>query len=200
MNIDSSSMATQLLEIILAMFLFFGAIAALGALWRKILSGKKKSHRPKDLQKTHEKKLKKMDKVYGTYSITKIDKMTGQEFELFTERLFRVLEKDKLLKTEFTPTSGDQGCDLIVHYRDGSKLGIQCKRYTGNVGNKAVQNIVTAKAMYGLTKMMAITNSSFTAGAKEAARSNRVDLVDRDQLIQMIERYNGILKTLHSNP
>ncbi len=55
--------------------------------------------------------------------------MTGQEFELFVEKLFRVLEKDKILKTEFTPATGDQGCDLIIHYRDGARLGIQCKRY-----------------------------------------------------------------------
>lgn len=201
MNIDSWGMATQLFEILFVLFLIFGAIAVLGSLWRKLLanpSGKKQSQDAKESQKTHENKIQKMDKVYGAYSIAKVDKMSGQEFELFVEKLFRVLEKDKILKTEFTPTTGDQGCDLIIHYRDGARLGIQCKRYTGTVDNKAVQNIVTSKAMYGLTLMMVFTNNHYTLGAKEAARSNRVELVDRDHLIKMIDRYNKTLRTLHA--
>jgi HJR/Mrr/RecB family endonuclease len=182
----------------------FGAIA-LGLItgfvksyFRNLIKQRKKAK--KQSSKTHEKQLKKLDKVYGTYSIAKVDKMSGQEFELFVEKLFRVLEKDKIQKTEFTPPTGDQGCDLIVHYRDGQKLGIQCKRYASAVNNKAVQNIVAAKAMYGLTLMMVFTNNEYTPGAKEAARSNRVELVDRDQLIKMINRYNETLKTLHAKP
>lgn len=161
----------------------------------------KKQKRKSKTKKTHKKQqFKKLDKVYGTYSMARVDKMSGQEFELFVERLFRVLEKDKILKTEFTPATGDQGCDLIVHYRDGHRLGIQCKRYASKVDNKAVQNIVTSKAMYGLTMMMVYTNNYYTAGANEAARSNRVELVDRDQLTKMINRYNETLRLLHANP
>jgi len=200
-NIDSWSMAIQLSVIVIVMFIFFRAIAFLGSLWRKLLanlSGKRRSKNTNEAQKTHEKKIRKMDKVYGTYSLAKVDKMSGQEFELFVERLFRVLEKDKILKTEFTPSTGDQGCDLIIHYRDGCRLGIQCKRYASKVNNKAVQNIVAAKAMYGLNLMMVFTNNYYTPGAKEAARSNRVELVDRDQLTKMINNYNEILRTLHS--
>jgi HJR/Mrr/RecB family endonuclease len=150
-------------------FLFFGAVAlgAISGLLNRFLINykrrRKKSHKP--TEKTHEKQLKKLDKVYGTYNIAKVDKMTGQEFELFVEKLFRVLEKDKILKTEFTPATGDQGCDLIIHYRDGARLGIQCKRYASTVDNKAVQNIVTAKAIYGLTLMMVFTNNHYRPSA-----------------------------------
>ena len=183
-------------------FLIFGAIAVglisgfVKKLFRDLIKQRKKSI--KESQKTHEKKIQKLDKVHGTYSIAKVDKMKGQEFELFVEKLFRVLEKDKILKTEFTPATGDQGCDLIIHYKDSHRLGIQCKRYASTVNNKAVQNIVAAKAMYGLTLMMVFTNNYYTPGAKEAARSNRVELVDRDQLIKMMNRYNETLRTLHA--
>jgi len=124
--------------------------------------------------------------------------MSGQEFELFVEKLFRVLEKDHILKTEFTPPTGDQGCDLIIHYRDGHRLGIQCKRHADKVDNKAVQNIVTAKAIYGLTLLMVFTNNYYQPSALEAARLNRVELVDRDRLIKMINKYNNDLRTLHA--
>lgn len=185
-------------------FLILGAIAlgAISGLVNKFLSNltRQRKKSKKLTQKGHEKQLKKLDKVYGTYSIAKVDKMNGQEFELFVEKLFRVLEKDKILKTEFTPATGDQGCDLIIHYRDGARLGIQCKRYASKVDNKAVQNIVTAKAIYGLTLMMVFTNNHYQPSAKEAARLNRVELVGRDQLIKMLNRYNEILRTLHAKP
>jgi HJR/Mrr/RecB family endonuclease len=158
----------------------------------------KKKTDEKQIQKTHEKQLKKLDKVYGTYTIAKIDKMTGQEFELFVEKLFRVLEKDKILKTEFTPTTGDQGCDLIVHYPNGDKLGIQCKRYAKSVGNKAVQNIVTAKPLYGLTRLMVFTNNYLTPSAQEAAKAHKVELVDRDILAKKLAKYNEIIRALHT--
>ena len=183
-------------------FLIFGAIAlgAISGLFNRYLANLKRQRRKskRTTENLHEKQLKKLDKVYGTYSIAKVDKMKGQEFELFVEKLFRVLEKDKILKTEFTPATGDQGCDLIIHYKDSHRLGIQCKRYASTVNNKAVQNIVAAKAMYGLTLMMVFTNNYYTPGAKEAARSNRVELVDRDQLIKMMNRYNETLRTLHA--
>lgn len=183
-------------------YLIFGAVVLgviSGLIERTFKNFIKERKKAKKLsQKTHEKQLKKLDKVYGTYSITKVDKMTGQEFELFVEKLFRVLEKDRILKTEFTPPTGDQGCDLIIHYQDGARLGIQCKRYASTVNNKAVQNIVAAKAIYGLTLMMVFTNNYYTPGAKEAARSNRVELVDRDRLIKMINNHNNALRTLHA--
>jgi HJR/Mrr/RecB family endonuclease len=149
-------------------------------------------------QKQHEKRLKKLDKAYETYTLAKVDKMDGQEFELFVEKLFRVLEKDHILKTECTPVTGDHGCDLIIHYRDGSKLGIQCKRYQKNVTNHAVQEIVTSKAIYGLNMMMVFTNSGYAPSAKIAADANKVTLVDRDMLSNMINRYNEIIKSLQT--
>lgn len=164
-----------------------------------LITGKKKKSKSKTPNpKTHEKELKKLDKIYGTYTMAKIDKMPGQDFEKFVEKLFRVVYKDIIIKTEPTPVTGDHGCDLVVHLKNGNKLGIQCKRYSGNVGNTAVQNIVTAQRMYGLTHTMVITNSYFTPSAMEAARSNNVQMINRDQLEVMIRKYNEIIKEVHN--
>jgi restriction system protein len=159
---------------------------------------RKKKSDVKQIQKTHKKQLKKLDKVHGTYTLAKVDKMDCQEFELFVEKLFRVLEKEHISRTEFTPTTGDHGCDLIIHYKDGHRLGIQCKRYKNKVDNHAVQEIVTSKAIYGLTLMMVFSNNGYTPGAKIAADANKVTLVDRDMLSNMINRYNEIIKSLQT--
>lgn len=67
-----------------------------------------------------------------------------------------------------TPVSGDHGADIIC-YRNGYKYVVQCKCYTGNVSNKAVQEIYTARGYYEADVAMIMTNSRLTKQAKEEA-------------------------------
>ncbi|OOY09330.1 restriction endonuclease [Thioclava sp. F36-7] len=48
---------------------------------------------------------------------------------------------------ETTSGSGDQGIDVLATFRD-RKLAIQCKRYSGSVGNKAIQEAYAGRAFY----------------------------------------------------
>lgn len=148
----------------------------------------------KDLQR----KSKKFDKIYGKITMAKVDAMTGEEFEILTERLIRVVYQDQIERTEFTTRTGDQGCDLIIHMKNGDRLGIQCKRYTGNVGNAPVKDIVNSKPFYGLSLLMVVTSSYFTPGGIEAGCKSKVTMVDRDKLQAWINIYNQKLENLHS--
>lgn len=113
--------------------------------------------------------------------IKQIDQMTGEEFEQFLGELF----KKRGYKVSYTATSGDYGADLILH--DGDELiAVQAKRYTGNVGVKAVQEIIGAIKMYEAEEGWVITNSYFTKQAIKLAEINEVYLIDRDELIDMI--------------
>ncbi|MFC3179359.1 restriction endonuclease [Cypionkella sinensis] len=47
-------------------------------------------------------------------------------------------------KAEVTRGSGDQGVDVIA-VRLGKQVGIQCKRFSGSVGNGAVQEAIAGK-------------------------------------------------------
>ena len=69
------------------------------------------------------------------------DNMDGHEFEYFCGDL---LKKNEFSNVEVTRGSGDQGIDIIA-YKDGVKYGIQCKCYSQNIGNKAVQEALPAK-------------------------------------------------------
>ncbi|HCK64906.1 MAG TPA: hypothetical protein DHW49_01445, partial [Anaerolineae bacterium] len=73
----------------------------------------------------------------GEYTIDDIDLMTGQEFENFIAELFSRLGYE----TEITKASGDQGIDVIA-LKNGVKIGIQTKCYSGTIGNRAIQEAV----------------------------------------------------------
>lgn len=110
-----------------------------------------------------------------------IDKMDGRQFELYLGLLYKALG----YKTEVTRSTGDFGADLVIE-KDGLRTVIQAKCYSKNVGIDAVQQVYAAKALYGATQAMVVTNRGFTDAAKNLARSNGVILIDREKLIEMM--------------
>ncbi len=114
-------------------------------------------------------------------TIDDIDLMDGKEFEEFLAKLFNKMG----YKTEVTKHSGDQGIDVIAE-KNGTKLGIQAKCYSGAVGNSAIQEAVAGKNYYKLDKVLVITNSNFTNSAIELAKYNSVVLWDRNILKEKI--------------
>ena len=128
------------------------------------------------------KQLLNQSELNETKSIDDIDKMNGEEFEIYIGELFKKLG----YKIVVTKVSGDQGIDVIVQ-KGGIKTGIQCKRYTNKVSNSAIQEAVAGKAQYGLDKVMVITTNYFTKSAIELANSNNVVLWNRDKLESVVE-------------
>lgn len=78
--------------------------------------------------------------------------------------------------TRVTQGSGDQGLDVIAKFR-GKTLGIQCKRYKGSVGNKAVQEAFAGCAHYKLDYAAVLTTGYYTKSARELAKSTGVLLL-----------------------
>ena len=118
------------------------------------------------------------------YSITDIDKMDGHSFESFCSTL---LLNSGFERTKVTPGSGDQGID-VIGFKDDIMYGIQCKCYSSDVGNKAVQEAYSGKEFYNCHVGAVLTNQYFTASAKELAKKNRVLLWDRDYLINLMKK------------
>lgn len=110
-------------------------------------------------------------------SFYEIDNMSGTEFEKYLQVKF----EEQNYKVEHIGQTGDFGADLILH-KGKKKVVVQAKRYSGNVGIKAVQEVVAAKQFYDCSHAMVVTNSFFTAAAKELANRCNVNLVDRNYL------------------
>lgn len=74
-----------------------------------------------------------------------------------------------------TTASADQGADVIAVSPEGNRVAIQVKRYKSSVGNKAVQEIVAAKAFYDCTFAIVFTSGrGYTKSARELAKANGV--------------------------
>jgi restriction system protein len=117
--------------------------------------------------------------------IQEIDKMDGRTFENYLGMLFKSLG----YKVNVTQYSGDYGADLVIE-KDGRKIVIQAKRYKGNVGIAAVQQIQAAVAHYKANEAWVVTNSYYTEAARRLAQSNNVRLIGRKELINMSLQMN----------
>lgn len=105
-------------------------------------------------------------------------KPTGHEYEhLCAERL----RKCGFSGISVTQGSGDQGLDVLAT-RKGAKYGIQCKYYSGPVGNSAVQEAYAGAKYYNCDFAVVLTNSTFTKSAKELAGSTNVLLWEQDKI------------------
>jgi HJR/Mrr/RecB family endonuclease len=82
-----------------------------------------------------------------------------------------------------TKSTGDQGADVIADKR-GTKVVLQCKLYTGTVGNKAVQEVFAAQTFLSANFAAVVSNNSYTRSAKELAVKTGVLLLDYSQLRQ----------------
>lgn len=108
------------------------------------------------------------------------------------EQLIDPYEYEKIIANFFenfgwtvftTPKSGDQGADIIMQ-KEGFTCVVQCKLYNQPVGNKAVQEVTSAKAYYEAIGAIVITNNDYTKSARQLAESQNVWLLHDSQLAE----------------
>ncbi len=109
--------------------------------------------------------------------------MSGFEFEHYCGEL---LSKNGYYSINVTQGSGDFGADITAK-QNGEKYVIQCKKYSKNVGIKAVQEVYAAKQHYNADYAVVLTNVYFTPAAQKLAAETGVLLWDRERLCKMIE-------------
>lgn len=130
-------------------------------------------------------------------SLPNMDTMEGHRFEYFCADILRTSGYENV---EVTRGSGDHGVDVIA-VKSGIKYAVQCKRFSGGVGNKAVQEIYFGKSYYHCHVGIVMTNSYFTPAAKKAAREAGVILWDGDFLRKYISQNDnsGSLEQIPTN-
>lgn len=111
------------------------------------------------------------------------DKMDGEQFERFCAQL---LMKNGYEDVSLTKNTGDQGLDIIA-YRDNIKYGIQCKCYSSDIGNSAVQEVFAGKTFYKCNIGIVLTNQHFSSSAIQLAENNGVVLWGREMLLKLIK-------------
>ena len=116
------------------------------------------------------------------------DNFTPAEFEVFCAQVLRESGWD----ARVTKGSRDQGVDVIAA-RGGLRVVIQCKLYTGPVGNKAVQEVSAGRGHENAHFGVVVSNSRYTASAAALAKTNRILLLhhrDLPNLHDILERWS----------
>jgi hypothetical protein len=104
------------------------------------------------------------------------------EFEAFLADVFQELG----YAVETTRRTGDQGVDLILS-RGHRRVAVQAKGYKDSVGNKAVQEVVSGRIYYRCDGCAAVTNSTFTAGARDLAAAAGCLLIEGRDIPDLIQ-------------
>lgn len=123
------------------------------------------------------------DNTNSPLGVDAADRMDGHQFEQYVGT---ILGKNGFKNIRVTKGSGDQGVDIIAT-KDEIKYAIQCKCYSSDVGNTAVQEVYAGKNLYGCHVAVVLTNRHFTAGAKQLAQTTGVLLWDREKLSELIK-------------
>lgn len=104
--------------------------------------------------------------------------MDGWEFEYWSAQW---LEAHGFYNCEVTSGSGDYGADVICE-KEGLRYAVQCKKYTGKVPYRAVEEVIAAREYYDCDRAMVFTNSELTSQALEAAKKLGVIIIDGQRL------------------
>jgi restriction system protein len=80
-----------------------------------------------------------------------------------------------------TKASGDQGADIICEANE-KRLVVQCKLYSGSVGNESVQQVIAAREFEFADKAAVVSNAPFTRSARALAATAGVLLLHHDEI------------------
>lgn len=117
-----------------------------------------------------------------------INALTGVEFEKVCQRL---LEKMGF-SVENTKTTGDGGIDLIAYNSQpllSGKYIIQCKRYTGSVGEPIIRDLYGVITSERANKGILMTSGVFTKQAQSFANDKPIELIDGVKLKELLKDY-----------
>lgn len=109
----------------------------------------------------------------------RIDHMEkGRDFELIVAKIIPYLGFDNIF---VTPSSGDYGVDILATFQ-GTKVAIQCKRYSSPLGLAPIQEVFAGMSYYDCAVGAVVTNSDFTPAAKSLAEATGIILLGRSSV------------------
>lgn len=116
--------------------------------------------------------------------------MPADTFEALVAALFRAYGYD----ADIVGGSSDHGVDVLVTVDDDEKWVVQCKRYSGSVGEPVVRDLFGTMSHEGAQRAYLITTGVFTRQARDWAKGKPIVLYDGEALVKLIRRTNKRLK------
>lgn len=121
-----------------------------------------------------------------------VNTLSGIEFENVCKYLIEKME----FKVETTKASGDGGIDLVAYNEQpilSGKYIIQCKRYSGSVGEPIIRDLYGVVTSERANKGILMTTGYFTKSAIEFAEGKPIELMDGMAMNKLFVKY-GLIK------
>jgi hypothetical protein len=114
-----------------------------------------------------------------------IAQLSDFEFEAFVATLF----ESEGWETSLTPRGADEGIDIEMRKTlDGETAIVQCKKWSGNVGQPVVRDLYGAMHHRGCDTGYVVTSSGFTPAAIAFAQGKPICLIGGAELLGRIGR------------
>lgn len=117
-----------------------------------------------------------------------INSLSGIEFENICKNLIENMG----FSVETTKASGDGGIDLIAYNHEpvfSGKYIIQCKRYSGSVGEPIIRDLYGVITSERANKGILMTTGYFTKSAIAFAEGKPIELIDGGRLDALLKRH-----------
>ena len=121
--------------------------------------------------------------------------LSGLEFELEMANLYARLG----YRVESTPTSGDQGIDLVLR-KDGRTTVVQCKSHKSPVGPAVVRELFGSMVASGANGAILACTGGFTKGAVEFAQGRPITLVSAEDIVTLGVNVEGETEDRRNSP
>lgn len=125
-------------------------------------------------------------------TIQKLRNLSPRHFEQFVADVWQECQG---WNTEVMDEGPDKGLDVIGEPPNGGpKTAVQCKRYSsGNkVTSEAIQQYAALRQQWDdVQGVTVVTTSSFTRNAEDLADRLNVKLIDGNDLVKVIKRYDA---------
>lgn len=111
-----------------------------------------------------------------------IDDISGRDFEEIVGRIFSKMG----YSVSTTKGSGDEGIDLYMKSKDGRRVGVQCKRWKGIVGQPVIRGFYGSLMHAHLKKGYIVTTGKFSKAAQDFVMEKPIILIGGDEIRRII--------------
>ena len=87
-------------------------------------------------------------------------------------------------QVESTPTSGDEGVDLVL-IKDGKKTVVQCKAHKAPVGPAIARELYGSLMHFEADSAILACTGGFTSGVRDFVREKPIELISASELVMM---------------
>ena len=174
------------LAFLLGIFLIV-VISAMLTGWYAVSIVKAREKKPRERQELEELRQKwaeeRLERSLKSLEISgKVEEFSGKDFEGMVAKMFSKMG----YSVAITKGSGDEGIDLYMKNKKGERVGVQCKKWKGIIGQSIIRDFYGSLMHAHLKKGFIVTTGRFSKAANAFTRGKSITLIDGNKLREIL--------------